>query len=321
MQIRPQNLRRLRKARGLSRRELAHMSNISQKQIQRLEDPNQTSKNVRGHTIRCLAKSLDVKIEELVKSPQVPGFKVTRTRISLLPGVRLAYDLIERRYGVAANQLIQMAPLFFTLLAEGSLTWRAAQLQELRQAIDKIREMGDDRRRCAWHALNAEYGSGYEQDAITRGDLFNDPYPHDYEFEPMDEWDGSPFADYLRHLAKEIGKPEVLDLEGYATESVMGFGGLPSYSVCRADLARIVSVDSRAAHALHASDARLSDIPEPLMAESAADTREAWLEDRLSSESKEWLATLADIRNSIDENLVANESTPSHSNRDKGSEV
>ena len=321
MHIAPQNLLRLRKERGLSRRELAKKSMVSQKQIQRLENPNQASKNVRSHTVECLARALGVTVEKLVGEPQVPGFKVTRIRASLLPGVHLAYELIEKRYGVTVGQIINMAPLFFVLLAEGSFAWRQAQLKELRQAIEAVEMLNDNRRRCAWHVRYAEEGSGYEQDAIDRGDLFSDPYPHDYDFDPQDEWDGSPFGDYLRQLAEEIDKPGIVDLKDYLPESVAGFYGLPTYSVCSGDLAKVVSSGSHAAHALHVGDARVSDIPEPLMAENASDRREAWLEGQLSEESMEWLATFDRIRESIDLSLGADEQPPTQMDHHAGSEV
>lgn len=188
-----------------------------------------------------------------------------------------------------------MAPLFFALLAEGSLAWRQAQLNELNEAIEALQALGDDRRRCAWHAERASDESGYEQEAIDAGDLCCDPYPDDYEFWPREEWDGSPFADYLRKLAEELGKPDVVDMGCYGPETVRGFVGLPRYSVCREDLAKVAPFTSHVIHALRAGDVRLSDIPEELMAADASEMREAWLEARLSPESKEWLARVADF--------------------------
>ena len=321
MHINPRNLSGLRKARGLSRRQLHEKSNVSEKQIQRLEDPKQASKNVRDYTVGRLADALGVTVEKLVGGRQVPDSKVKRIRTSLLPGVHLAYELIERRYRVTLGQLVNMAPLFFVLLAEGSLNWRKSQLKELRQAIEAVEALGDNRRRCAWHVRHAEDGCGYEQDAVNKGNLFSDPYPHEYEFDPQDDWDGSPFADYLRQLADEIGKPELVDLKDYPPERVAGFDGLPTYSVCSGDLSKVVSSGSDAAHALHAGDARLSDIPESLRAEDASDGREAWLEGQLSQESKEWLDKLAWFRESINLDMGGDENTPKGKGRRAGSEA
>ena len=45
----------------------------------------------------------------------------------IAPKAKLAYDLIKRRYGVSATEIINMAPLFFTLLAELSLARRTRE--------------------------------------------------------------------------------------------------------------------------------------------------------------------------------------------------
>lgn len=295
MHINPNNLRRLRRERGLSRRELADKSRVSQKQIQRLEDPEQASRNVRSHTVSRLAKALEVELERLVLQPQIPGFKITRISASLLPGVRLAYELVERRYGLSSGQLINAAPLFFALLAEGSLAWRQDQLDALWKAIDQVRACRDERTRATLHAEHARHDLGYEQEAINRGDLFSDPYPQGYDFDPDEEWDSSPFADYMRRLAKDLGKPDVVDTKGYGWVGALSAPGVPRYDVCRADLTKIAPWGSYAHYALHAGDVRLSDIPEPLMAEDADERRAAWLEERLSPESKEWLTSVADL--------------------------
>ena len=42
--------------------------------------------------------------------------------------VRLAYDLVSRRYGASVKDLIQLAPLIFVLVAEGSLSARRGKL-------------------------------------------------------------------------------------------------------------------------------------------------------------------------------------------------
>ena len=251
--------------------------------------PEQASKNVRPHTVKRLAEALGVEIERLVEQPHMPGFKTTRISATLFPGVRLAYDLIERRYGLGAGHLINMAPLFFTLLAEGSLRWRQARLDEMLEAVDRVRALGDDRRRCAWHAGNAQNDSWYEQEAIDRSDLFNDPYPHDYDFSPDEDWDGSPFADYLRKLSEAVGKPDLADLASPGINCVVGVSGVPTYSVLRGDFNELAASGSRAAHALHATDVRLSDIPEELLGQESQGRRTAWLEASLSPESKEWL--------------------------------
>lgn len=294
MQIVPQRLRRLRIDRGLSRQQLATMSKVSPKQIQRLEDPKQASRNVRPSTLNRLADALDVGREQLTgEPPSSDDAPSIRIGAALLPGVRLAYELVERRYGVTVGQLLNMAPLFFAFLAEGSLAWRRAELSELQTAIDRVVELSDSgRKRFALSAWHAGEDSAEEGDAIERGDLFSDPFPPDYRFEPDEDWDGNPFADYLRRLAEDIGRPELIELDAYDHGRAMAPAGMPGYRIYGGDLEAIAPLDSDAMYALHVGDAALSDIPDEFMVQDAADARQAWLDRKLSAKSAAWLETL-----------------------------
>lgn len=301
MHIVPQRLRRLRKERGLSREVLASRSHVSPKQIQRLEDPKHASANVRPNTLHRLARALDVRPEELTGEPPAPeNPKTLRIGAALSPGVRLAYELIERRYGVGVGHILNMAPLYFALLAEGSLSWRRAELEELRDAISRVDQLGDHaRKRFARHAFWAQEDSFDEEAAIARGDLFNDPLPSDYRYDPDENWDGSPFADYLRKLADDLGKPELVDLDPYSHGRVAALPGVPGYRIYTEDLLKVAPLESDAMYALHAGDAGLSDIPDALMADGAGAHRHEWLEARLSEPSKQWLDLVRELRVSI----------------------
>ena len=57
-------------------------------------------------------------------------------------------------------------------------------------------------------------------------------------------------------------------------------------------MTRSAKLGSDALYALHAGDVRLSDIPEELLGENAEAKRQAWLEERLSDKSKDWLAVI-----------------------------
>ena len=301
MHIVPQKLCRIRNERQLSRQELASKSKVSLKQIQRLEDPKQASTNVRPLTLRRLATALEVEQEELTGEPPMPDDpKTVRIGAALEPGVRLAYELIEQRYGVSTWHLINMAPLYFALLAEGNLAWRREELAESRTAIDRAQELADSpRKRFTRHAFRASEDSSYEEQAIERGDLFNDPMPADYDFYADEEWDG-PFADYLRKLAHDVGNPDLIDLEPYSHGRVRALPGTPGYRIYTEDLLKVAPLGSDAMYALHVAEAALSEIPEGLKGEDAHDDRSKWLEGKLSAKSRQWLSNrrsiLAQIR-------------------------
>ena len=115
-------------------------------------------------------------LPESVKAP-ASASKPPQIGAQITPKVRLAYDLIKRRYGVSATEIINMAPLFFALLAEGSLAWRREKLKELKEGIDRLEQIEG-----FWHS-----GQGLpfavtpvpeaieeEEDSIAKADLFGE---------------------------------------------------------------------------------------------------------------------------------------------------
>ena len=56
--------------------------------------------------------------------------------------VRLAFDLVQRRYGASTRELMVLAPLMFVLLAEGSLAWRRERLKAVEEAKDRLQAIG-----------------------------------------------------------------------------------------------------------------------------------------------------------------------------------
>lgn len=306
MIIDPKRLRKLREAKGLSRADLAAASNVSPKQIQRLEHPREASRSPRRVTVRRLATALGVKPEVLSgeeslsesDSPFVP--RTVRVTHWLFSEALLAFDLVEKRYGVQATAIMNMAPLFFVLLAEGSLAWRRKELAEIKDALNAIEEMADGSncRRFAVHASKAEQDSYYEDEAIRQRNLFNDPYSADsdsdsdsgsdsFHFGVNDDKSLNPFVEYLQKLSEDLDIPGIEVDKGFVSSSVVD--NMPAYSVCRDELEKLVPLRSRAFSALQGADIRITDIPEELMPDSAAGQRREWLEGKLSPKTIRWL--------------------------------
>lgn len=304
MSIDPNRLKRLREANGLSRAALAKLSKVSAKQIQRLENPNEASEAPRKVTLDRLAGALKISPavltgEELVPASDPPYAPPTvRVRQRLSCEAQLAYDLVQKRYGVRASAIMHMAPLFFVLLAEGSLSWRKEELAKMRQAIDRVLEMqdGSNRKLFAVHVDNASNDSYYEDDAIGNRNLFDDPYPDDYRFHVGDKTT-NPFAEYLQKLSEDLDLPGLEIDGGFVSSSVLD--GMPSYSVCKDDLEKIVPLGSLAFLALRIGDARISDIPEHLRPEGAAEQRQEWLAGKVSGKTIQWVESLVEFWNEL----------------------
>lgn len=283
MKIDPDRLRSLRKKKGWSRSELDKRSGISKRTIQRLENEPQRCKKTRADTVNRLAKALGVEggvltgelpLPESGKA-SAPDPERVQIGAQIAPKVRLAYDLIKRRYGVSAAEVINMAPLFFALLAEGSLAWRREKLQEAKEAIDRLRQIdGIWRGSCEFGANVASEGVLVEEDSIAKADLFGND---SYEF--FDSSTDNPFASYLRQLRVELDITGVVDVES----GDLMFGSplkFPDYDICRDELDGIANGSYYAKMALETGDARLFEIPEELMAEDAGEERAKWLEDK-----------------------------------------
>ena len=294
MKINPERLHELRKRKLLTRQRLSDLAGIHARTIQRLENDPDRCQKTREDTLNCLAKALDVEPGVLTgeltlpESDKAPADNSERVQIGaqIAPKVRLAYDLIKRRYGVSVTDIINMAPLFFTLLAEGSLAWRREKLKEAEEAMERL-----DQIRIAHRifCIVTDYGAGViwlEEESIAKADLFGDYLLEDHSddinllfYAPFDPSD-NPFASYLRKLADDLDIPGVVNVDG----GDIRFGSpvnFPDYNICSDELNRIANGSPDARRVLKTGHERLSEIPEELMAEDAGEERAEWLEDKL----------------------------------------
>ena len=288
MKIQPERLRRLRREKGLSRVRLAELSKVSERTIQRLENESERTQTSRKDTLKDLAKVLGV--EEGVLTGDVPFSDANkppepeRVQIGALvaPKARLAYDLIKRRYGVSTTEILNMAPLFFTLLAEGSLARRREKLEEAREAIGRLDELGEESGHPIFMgattvALNADTA---EEDSIAKVDIFGEQlFDESYTnlVDPFDPSTENPFAGHLRRLAAGLDRPSVVKVECGGLSYGAPWLRFPDYDLCDDELDDTTNGSPDAKRALETGFARLSDIPGELEGEARA----AWLENKL----------------------------------------
>ncbi len=295
MKIDPDLLRSLRKKQNLSLVKLAEKTKrvnppgITEKTIQRLESTSQQNKTVREHTIESLAKALSVEPGVLTgelpppESDDTPAYNPDRVQIGaqVAPKTRLAYDLIKRRYGVNATDIINMAPLFFTLLAEGSLAWRCKKLKEVKEAYDHLIQIdGFWSGGSAYLQHGMDEGVGGEEESIDKADLFGEHLDDDFMGAPFDSSKNNPFTYYLRKLANELDIPGVVDVDDGVLSIASNFK-FPHYDICSEELDHIANGSPDAKKALEIGFARLSEIRDELMSEDASEERAKWLEEKL----------------------------------------
>ena len=295
MKIDPDRLRSLRKKQKLSLVKLAKKTKrvnppgITEKTIQRLEATSQQNTTVREHTIESLVKALSVEPGVLTgdlplpESDDMPADNPDRVQIGaqVAPKTRLAYDLIKRRYGVNATEIINMAPLFFVLLAEGSLAWRREKLKEVEEAYDHLMQIdGFWSGGSAYLQHGMDEGAGGEEESIDKADLFGEHLDDSFMGKPFDSSKNNPFTYYLRKLAEELTIPTIVDVDSGVLSIASDFK-FPHYDICNEEIDHIANGSPIARICLETGCARLSEIPEQLMAEDAGEERAKWLEEKL----------------------------------------
>lgn len=302
MKIDPKRLLYLRKNQNLSRAKLAEKSvlansekskqsvagkrGITERTIQRLEDTSRQDTVVRKYTLESLAKALGVKTGVLTGELPLPQSEKASTSepervqigAQIAPKARLAYDLVRRRYDVSDTEIINMAPFFFALLAEGSLAWRRKKLRKAKKAISRLDNCGGHfagSGAVAQNAYNLEDESVVEVDLFGEHLFFNDTHVTIVD-EPFDPSVDNPFASYLRKLVEDLKSPGIVDVED--SDLWLKF---PNYDICRDEIKRIANRSPDAKMALETGHARLSQIPDELMAEDAGEERAKWLKEKL----------------------------------------
>ena len=282
--------RRLRKLRGgMSRKKLADRARVSERQIRRLESDPERIRPIREHTLNQLAKALGVDSGVLTGElpppesgeAEVPDAGRVQIGAQIPPKARLAYDLVKRRYGVSMTEIIGVAPLFFALLAEGSLARRREKCEEAHGALKQLqeawKEMGHGVAEAG--AFLSEQAYLHEEDSIEKADIFGQ-----HVVENADDFVGTavtleetnPFAAYLRELSKSLDKRGAVDVG----DGELRYGSpsrFPDYDIWSDEIDRMANGSPDARRTLELGYARLSDIPDELTGEKRA----AWLEKKL----------------------------------------
>ena len=286
MKIESDRLRTLRKRKKFSRPDLERASGINMRTIQRLENEPDKCKSTREDTVNRLAEALEVEpgvltgelpMPALDEAPENESFRIGARVTSR---VRLAYDLVKRRYGVNTNDLVNMAPLFFTLLAEGSLAHRRKELEE---ADSHWQQISSSHGVFGSAIVVAEMNSGAEEESIDKNDIFGEHLLSDsygMTNQAFDPTEYNPFVGYLCELAADVATTDAIDLGGGNLDSRLDFR-FPYYGICDDELNKITNASPIGRAGMEMGFLRISEIPEELKPKDKNVERQKWLEERM----------------------------------------
>ena len=303
MRIMPDRLKDIRTAKGLTTKKLGEKARLDHRSIQRLESSNSSQKTTRESTIKKMADALGVEFGVLTGDLPIP--KLDRVAQKIGNSRQLSayidqqsynsYSLVSAHYGVNPSDIVAMAPLFFTLLAEGSLESRRQKIRELDAHIASVRHMAVGHLSFAM-PHRAEDGSFNEHKSIADADIFGKNVSDDAWELGYQQESENPFIQYLKTLASEFDSDSIVDIDEDAYGSEFPEGG---YRVCFDRAKQIADGNEELAEAISEGWIDLGALPKNLKQEDALKARVKWLLDQLEEHNKKSAKWLEDFANSI----------------------
>ncbi len=303
MNIDPKKLNAIRTAKGLTFKEMKKRSGLSLRNLKKLESEKE-GKDVKPNkrTIDGLCKALGVEPGHLSGELDLPPEvykkaegEPTRRSVSLRFGRKQELELIQRVYRVSAEQVMNMAPFLFVLMAEGSLKWRREMVQDIYDTLHKYKNanhLSFAHTRNNWGA-DFHMFLDFEDDSISSRDIFGESLQDNEIVHGVDTSfrteNGNPFSDYLCKLAKEISEDFLEVYSRYGDE-------LPSYELLRGEMEKVCRGNHLCREAIRWGDFSIKDIPEDL---DDIEEFNAWVEANTSQNTKDLDASFRQLREEI----------------------
>jgi hypothetical protein len=237
-QVIPERLLKLIDYQGLTITELEEKSRVSRRQIHELKAKPQPSEpvKVRKTTLTRLASALRVKpgvlSGELPLQDSDAEAAADHPRHELSAKIsartRQRYDLACHRYGVSEEELLEIAPLLLTIVAEDSLKWRR---ERLRKQVDMLYTMSDLLRFRGIDLFGQSADKEEtrtilqaEQESIDRNELFGQTRQAAADRLDPDQYPTNPFTEYLEQKVFADLGPDFIDFDVYGDGSATSLG-------------------------------------------------------------------------------------------------
>lgn len=311
MQIDPKTLRRMRERAGMSQIELAHKAKVSPRTINRIET-SQTEYRCRPDRAKALAAALGVKPDHLVRSNRAPELEEELMRMRgmwKLSGYvssrfRFHADMIEQTYGVSQQELLELAPLLFVLVAERSLSERRRAAAEAEQLLASMGAPAGHPQ-LVFLGMTGMFHDALSEEmaSINKKDIFAEKVS-DIVTEHGELGVGqNPFVETIMRLVAD-SDPSVVRRAGFSGEEATWWPLGIEIALFMEKLHEITNRDLLATEALIGPEGtRVNEIPMDLLTPDRREDRIQWLADQLPSERRAELAPLVKLYEAVDREL------------------
>ena len=220
--INPQTLKYARKRRGMSQKELADAireiaKGCSKDTVSRWERGE--SRRLHPRFRKALCEVLRIPWEKLVE-PRDQPLRDATTKVSMGKGARNSLRLVAERYDVRPQDVLDLAPLLFLIIAERSLLERQRQLQKLDAALQESETLLENSGHIGGIIANRSVFTDdqldlldEEKQSLGKGDVFGRITKHEYRNE-------GPFAHFVRDLTKDLAKDAVVHIESFGGDMI-----------------------------------------------------------------------------------------------------
>lgn len=295
MQMDAQRLKTLVAKAGLKNAQLARRLGVTPKTVGRW---------MKGHanppepTINKIANELGIPVQVLtgeakMEQPSQPNLGTSRSRVGadVSARTRNAFILASARYGVSQTQIIELAPLMFTLIAEGSLEYRRGILERAGEHVDALNDMADGFSSYL-RSHRAEEGMYDEQNSIEGRDIFGQSVGEDTHELGYYQPTQNPFFRYLQLLVKGLSDEEAIHLDD---DEDIHVENVPAFALFHEETRKLSEGDADLANDISQGTIDLGKLPKELRTADASAERVDWLRresDRVREEARKLLETL-----------------------------
>ncbi len=145
-------------------------------------------------------------------------------QISVNMDLRNSLQLVAERYGVRLQNVLEIAPLLFVIVAERSLMWRQKRLKEISAVWNEaegalLNRSGHLGGVIAARSVSAEEQLQEEEKSLERRDVFG----RDIDYLQWTEDNEGPFLHYVRELMKGLPEGAVTDIESFNGDTIGAF--------------------------------------------------------------------------------------------------